>query len=241
MKKKIIGITGPSAYSPKVRQMVEKHFKAIPLDIMQNGEEDLTRVASFCDAFILAGGVDIYPLSLEHEKRDVQRGKCYTKFDRSRDRREQALIDIIAKQGKKVFGICRGHQMLLSHRGLYLMPDISSSDVCHNPRDIEVDGEPIHFVEGYQNGIKEFFEQEVVNSFHHQAILYQGGEDAKHKGVEILALAQMDYEATNSEATFAIELARGDNFLSCQWHPELDYEDNQASRKVVDAFIKMIG
>lgn len=231
MKKPIIGITGASQFTPQVRDMVERFFNAIPLDIMQNGKEDLTRIANFCHGFIFAGGVDLFPSTLG---REVQVGLAYTKFDKRRDLREKILIDIAAEQGKKIFGICRGHQMLLSHAGLYLIPDISRySDVCHNPRDIEVQGEPIHYIHGVGNGIEEFAKREMVNSFHHQGILFQGEENAAQKQVEVLGVSTTTYESERNEEQQIIELARGKNFLCCQWHPEADWESVESSEKVL--------
>lgn len=241
MSKKIIGITGLSAYSPQIRSMVEKFFGAIPLDIMQNGRDDIERVASFCDAIILAGGVDIYPLNLP-DKRELTRGCGYSRFDQMRDRREKILLDVCAEQGKKVLGICRGHQMLLSLAGLYLMPDITHGDVIHNPRDIEVNDEPIHYVEGVGKGKTEFFEMEGVNSFHHQAIRFDGIKEAFELGVEVLGIADVTYQNGRVESEQIIELARGrnNNFISCQWHPEVDWENVEPSKMVLEAFKKMI-
>ena len=242
MNKKIIGITGASQFTPQVREMVEKYFKAIPLDIMQNGSDDLTRIASVCDGFIFAGGVDICPTSLEHEKREVQNGLGYTKFDVKRDKRELTLIEIAAAQKKNIFGICRGHQMLLAHAGLHLIADISRySEVCHNPRDIEMQGEPVHFIEGVGNGIKEFAEQTLVNSYHHQAIRFDGKVEANLFGVEVLATSHTIYADHKTPEELIVELARGAGFLSCQWHPEADWNSVESSEKVLGMAKQMFG
>jgi gamma-glutamyl-gamma-aminobutyrate hydrolase PuuD len=249
MSKLVIGITGPSVHTPAVREMVSKYFDAIPLDINQNGD-DIDQIASLCHHFILAGGNDIYPLSLEHERRELCPGNNYSKFDRARDRREFRLIDLALKQNKKVLGICRGHQMLLSHAGLYLIPDISSyTDVCHNPSGVEVNDEPIHYLDSVGNGDDFVKDNEAVNSFHHQAIL-MSPKDAYEVGIEVLATAPTIWKTNKNIGQNIIELARRQfnkdgkhhmpDFISCQWHPELSWQDNEPSARVLEYFKKMI-
>lgn len=234
--KKIIGITGPSIFTESLRNTVVDFFGAIPLDINQNGD-DIGRVASMCDSFIFGGGVDIFPTSLKGLQREVENGHYYSKFDKRRDLRELALIAHAAETGKKIFGICRGHQMLLSNAGMYLLEDISSySTVCHNPKEIEVQDEPIHYLHGFGNGIEEFGKLHLVNSFHHQAI-HHCPATAAQCGVDILGVSHTVYgKSTGKHKTdpqFIVELARGKNFLSCQWHPEHDWHNVVPSRKVL--------
>jgi len=235
-KKPVIGITGPSQFTAQVREMVSDFFGSIPLDINQNGYNDLKQIAEVCDGFIFAGGVDLFPATLD---REILTGKGYSKFDRKRDLREINLIKIAGEQGKSIFGICRGHQMLLSNRGLYLIPDISGiSDVCHSPREIETNNEPIHFVRGIGKGVAEFGERELVNSYHHQAILY-GDKAKQNKEVEILGISSVSFARGENTGVKIVELARGDGFLSCQWHPELDWKNVESSKKVLTMAKKM--
>jgi len=238
--KKIFGITGPSVFTENIRSMVTDVFDGIALDINQNGQEDIKQIFDLCDVIILGGGSDIYPTTLEGrkkgEKRELERGNGYTKFDPKRDRRELELIRLCELTNKKYLGICRGHQIILSQSGLYLIPDISYSTVVHSPREIETQGEPVHYVRGIGNGVHEFFEDELTNSWHHQGILYHPRLDYKQYGIEVLGVANTLYDDGANKEQRIIELARGKNFLSIQWHPEVDYDTNLASQVVLEKF-----
>lgn len=235
--KRVIGVTGPSGFSPKIQKMVEKHFKAIPLYINQNGPEDLSFVLNHVDAIILAGGVDICPISFDNE---ITNGDDLSSFDLDRDRREIFIVDWAKRFNVPILGICRGHQMLGLLHELPFSVNINDSKVCHNPisRKIDVGDSPVHFVHNYEKYTTEFFRREPVNSFHHQAILFKDDFNYEKRGVEVIGTALLDYEIPEG----IIELMRGINqpFLSCQWHPENDYETNTASKKVLAAFEKMI-
>jgi putative glutamine amidotransferase len=243
-KKKIIGVTGPSVFSNEVRGMVEKFFGAIPLDLNQNGEADIKQVFNICDAIILAGGRDIYPNTLDAEngeKRELVRNCGYSKFDKKRDLRELELIKLCEASGKPLLGICRGFQLMLSVKGLYLYPDISGEEVIHSPCDIEVDGEDIHYIRCLDEVKKEFFDKEMSNSFHHQGIAYVEPYEALERGVEILATANLSYATPKRQEVLIIEAARGKNWLGVQFHPEDNYETNRASQIFLNYFKNMIG
>ena len=243
--KKVIGITLPSVFTAEVREMVEKHFGAIPLDLTQNGAEDIKQVFDMCDAVILAGGSDVFPATvksgIENEQREIMRGQGYSKFDKKRDLRELELIKLAEEHNKPLLAICRGFQLIMASKGFYLHSDISWSDVVHSPRDIELNGEDVHYVRCLPEVKKEFFDREMVNSFHHQAIACVEQEEAARVGVQILATANLSYETAKEDEVLIIEMARGKNWLGVQFHPEDNYETNKASQIVLEKFKQMIG
>ena len=231
--KKIIGITGPSKFTPELRAMVSGCFDAIPLDINQDGE-DLNQVLPLCNAIILGGGVDIMPCTYGEE---VLNRRGLSKFDKARDDRELAIFEWCGANKKPLLGICRGHQLILSHLGCPLMTDISHSEICHNPlnQDIDMGGHPVHFVDCEEEYKESYFEQELVNSFHHQAVVHSRFA----RGYGLIGTAKL-VQVPSKPGERIIELAKGEGWLSCQWHPECDWDSNKASEIVLDKFAKMI-
>jgi len=231
--KKIIGITGPSRFTPELRSMVSNFFKAIPLDINQDGK-DLNTVLPLCSAIIFGGGVDILPATYGSE---VLNKHHLSKFDRARDERELYIFDWCNSKSKPVLGICRGHQLILARLGATINMDISGFGICHNPlnQEIDMDGEPVHFVECDTRHHTTFFEKELVNSFHHQAVVYNPPDT----GYEVIGKSKLvQFPETCDD--YIVELASGSNFLSCQWHPECDWETNKASGIVLEKFKQQI-
>jgi gamma-glutamyl-gamma-aminobutyrate hydrolase PuuD len=74
-----------------------------------------------------------------------------------------------------------------------------------------------------------------VNSFHHQGVIYNPGKDGKaytEKGITVIGTSAADWDKPQK----IIELMRGDNWVSVQWHPEYDYEINTPSQTVLNMF-----
>lgn len=249
--RKIIGVTGPSAYSPFVHKMIEYLYGAMPFYILQNHADDLAWISEHIDGLILAGGSDICPITYGQ---DMLNKVGFSKFDLPRDKREIALIKLLHNLNKPIFGICRGHQLMGLLNGIPLIKDISNSDVCHNPSNAGIKTEqiggdddlPVHFVEVFEEFRQEFFDKQLVNSWHHQALRYSSNIANKiAKDVEIIGISIVDFKYQNSQAVENIELMRGfgdkNRWISCQWHPELDYKSNAASFAVTDVFKKMLG
>lgn len=239
---KVIGVTGPSAYSPEVNTMIEVF--GMPLYINQNEPTHLDWLLDRIDGLVLAGGSDIYPITYGQE---ITNGFGFSKFDLRRDKREIYLINGCIKRGIKILGICRGHQLLGLFHKLHFIKNISNSDVCHNPKSSGIETEqrgqddlPVHFLNVFPNFREQFPDRLMVNSFHHQAVSYHSNFDYKGSGVVPMGVSCIDYKNGKQDATFNIELMRGvdNNWLSCQWHPELDYESNVASERVINTFFK---
>lgn len=73
-----------------------------------------------------------------------------------------------------------------------------------------------------------------VNSFHHQALHYTA---ADKDGVRILGTARVDLGNGRDQI---VEFMDGENWISCQWHPEFDWMENSYSRAVLSRFKRML-
>jgi len=250
---KIIGVTGPSLFQPFCVKAIEDHLGANPCVLYQNRKEDVLYWLNQCDGVMLAGGVDLHPRLYGQS---VLNEHNFGKFDVRRDLRELQIIDHCRKNNKPMMGICRGHQMIGVSLGMTFVPDLSESILCHQPSAQKVSHEPeepMHLVSLLDRGQKLFEEKanssmkewEIierirgekftkhmwVNSFHHQGLLFDGKIP---EGVQVLATAR------GVGKSKIVEMMRGNNWISCQWHPEYDYDNNTASRIILDEFKALI-
>lgn len=249
--KKILGITGPSVFSPEIQSMVEKRFNAIPIYINQNDPVDLEFVFGQLDGIILAGGRDICPISYD---KDITNHQGLSTFDIRRDKRERLLVDMAFANDKPILGICRGHQFLgVYHCPKVLVTDISGSNICHQPSasKIDTEGLPCHrvyLVDGVEEeSFHKFVHNTYVNSYHHQAIWFKDSpkliDSYKSHGIEPIGYSITNFKDSNNPEEVILEFMRGNKnrWISCQWHPETDYDENKASEAVLAEFEKMLG
>lgn len=248
-KKKIIGYTITSSFQDSVREMIEHEdgLNSIALIVNQDKEDDLTQVLNICDALVFSGGVDLSPMNMGEEL-FVNMG--YSRFDSERDLREMFMIKWARENQKRGLFLCRGHQLLGVSHQLNLIPSIEfrmdGNVVCHNPgkggADIQTGGEPIHFVECLHPFKEEFFDKELANSWHRQALEYDPKVNYLEYGIEVIGTSHLNYCTDKKKEYKIIELMRTVDglFLGSQFHSELRWQDVASSAAVVKKFKEMI-
>lgn len=257
MKKKLIGLTGPSGFSKNIMTMLEKFFDFNYVCLTHEKPENTKFWLDMCDGVVIAGGIDIHPSLYGC---NVAAGMNLSKFDIQRDMREIGIIANTLKDKKPMLAICRGHQLLslvLGLGGEFVMDlngcstihqpgakgiTTSEADVMHGVDLINPDLFPMGEVEERAMAIQILGEDGKkiwVNSFHHQGVLYHPGKDGKHyseKGISVLGTSAADWDKKQK----LVELMMGDKWISVQWHPEYDYEVNTPSRTVLTMFKNLL-
>lgn len=239
-----LGVTGPSIFSDEIQGMCEGYLNSCPIYIINNKEDHLDYLVKQIDGLVLAGGVDWCPLSRGQE---ITRGEGFSKFDYARDLREMYLIQKCLEFDKPILGICRGMQGLGLYHKMYLVNDISGSDVIHSPKSagIDIDGlnglgcHKLNILDEFQDefGFKDYY----CSSFHHQALWFNKSNDYTKKGVEVLGTACLDYETKTARSTHIIELMRGINnrWIAAQNHLETEWRQSKEARIILDKFKEM--
>jgi putative glutamine amidotransferase len=168
-----------------------------------------------CDGLLLSGGDDIQP-KLYAPKLAPKLARTVSETDPERDLFELMLVAEIFRQGKPVFAICRGHQIMNVAFGGTLIVDIASQvpgAIEHSRLDLK--NEVVHDAELTDGSLLATIvggKKLGVNSSHHQAI----GELAEPFVVT----------ARSSDGVIeAMELKPGAArslpfFLAVQFHPE---------------------
>lgn len=150
-------------------------------------EADPEEIADMADALLLAGGIDVDPMFY-----GLPNNNCvYT--NPAKDAAERALFHAFRLRKKKIFGICRGMQLIFREYLAYLgklsgnteslffdymehIPGHSQTTGLHARRGI-----PTHFVKAnmpalFNTPMKPIYQMLPVNSMHHQACVFNHGE-----------------------------------------------------------------
>ena len=143
---------------------------------------------------IFTGGADINPAIYRQKNR-------HSMFNPLRDTAEIEVLRRALSMGKKVLGVCRGHQLINAWLGGELVQDI---------------GIELNTVHGSDHALEVVDESGVipniyneVNSMHHQGVIKVG------EGLRATTYWKGIYESTE-----------GDNILTVQFHPEWMYTHN---------------
>lgn len=225
-KRPIIGIT--SSMSESFIKMKRTYFDAvleaggIPVFMPHNGgAADAEKFLSICDGVLFAGGADVDP---KHYGEEIMFSNV--EVTPLRDEFELALAELIKRDSRPVLGICRGAQLLNVAFGgsLYQHVDGHRQEEpgTRNLRKTSLtEGSFLHKLAG-RTAI-------FTNSFHHQAV--------KEVAPGFIASAFAEdgtVEAIEPENAIASERF----FLAVQWHPEIFFKTDDASKNIFRAFVE---
>jgi len=163
------------------------------------------------DGLVLQGGVDLAPES--YGEQPILDGRW--KGDPFRDAYEMELLRLFLEQGKPVFGICRGFQLMNAYFGGTLYQDIATQRPdCIQHRDAETYDRIHHGIrwkeDSYMATLHADEVSDRVNTIHHQAVKDLGN------GLDAQAWCAEDGLV---EAFIHSDHAPG-KVMAVQWHPE---------------------
>ena len=181
-----------------------------PTGPTMRGDVTFDHYAQWLDGLVLHGGADVWPGSYGETPLEERWAG-----DRIRDEYDKALVAAFEAQGKPVFGVCRGLQLLNVAYGGTLYQDIQTQvPASFNHRDAGTYDQNFHRVDirpGTQlSALYPGVGRERVNSIHHQAIKTLADE--------------VEAEAFSAEDGLVEAIRRKDRSKSyiaaVQWHPE---------------------
>jgi len=210
--------------------------------VLMSPKNDVGIMANICDGLILPGGIDVDPIYYDEENFN-----SYS-VDPEKDAFERAVFHEFVGQGKPVFGICRGLQLiaweLMLHmntgRALCFSQHIDSHSLANDlnlGRGVRSHSITANAVALYnRRGIVNEKIKLYVNSMHHQCLLYDTKKgidrgDLSEVGFAVLAAAKggvkkLGKSFSNCVVVEAFKMNwAASRILAVQWHPE-ELEDN---------------
>ena len=184
-----------------------------PTGATQRGDVTLDHYAQWLDGLVLHGGADVSPRSYGEEPLQQRWAG-----DRIRDEYEIDLVGAFEREGKPVFGVCRGLQLLNVAYGGTLYQDIQTQRpealVHRNAAIYDHNFHTVDILPGSRlAGLYPEASRVKVNSIHHQAI-------------KDLA-AGFVVEAVSNEDGLIEAIRRADAtkpyLAAVQWHPEFHH------------------
>ena len=184
---------------------------------------ELEQLADTCDGFLFTGGQDVSPSLYGEDARPTCGEIC-----QARDECEKELLRLALERDKPILGICRGIQLINVALGGSLYQDLPTE----HPSGVEHHMSPpydrfCHTVSVLPDTpLAELLNVPVleVNSYHHQAVKRPAN-----------CLKKM---AESPDGLIEAVYMPDKRFVwAIQWHPELSFRTDEASRKIFGAFI----
>jgi putative glutamine amidotransferase len=203
---------------------------AIPwmVPLLDDDPETLRGIYDRLDGLFIAGGVDMDPASYGEPRHEL----C-GRTDPPRDTVELAMVRWALEDGKPVFGVCRGMQVINVAAGGTLVQDctLHENAIKHDyfpgagwARDYLA--HDVRIAEGSRLHASFGVTESMINSMHHQAVRRLG------EGLVPTAWAP-------DGMIEAVEGENPDHFLvGVQWHPEMLIDTHAGTKRLFEEFIE---
>ena len=228
--KKIIGVCSLYDYEKESIWMLPGYMNGIekaggaPIILpLTDDREVLASVLKSCSGVLLTGGQDVSP-EIYGEKRINECGETFE----MRDKCEKIILDYALENDIPVLGICRGIQFLNAYLGGTLYQDLDTqfnTETDHHmtpPYD-----RAVHEVDIVKDSpLYELLKKDRigVNSYHHQA-------------VKELAKSLTAFAYSEDGLVEGVYMKDKKFVWAVQWHPELSFESDENSMKILSAFV----
>jgi len=185
-----------------------------------------------CDGVLLTGGDDIQT-ELYAPKLDAELQGTVSEPEPDRDLFELMLVEEVFRQGKPLFAICRGHQLVNIAFGGTLIVDIGLQlPGAINHRQLDRKNEVVHDAELTDGSLLSNIvahQKLGVNSSHHQAIGELADPFAVTARSEDGVIEAMELKPGVANLPF---------FLAVQFHPERLYARHREHLKLFQHFVR---
>jgi len=199
--------------------------------VLVTHENDAIKVAEQCDGLLLPGGIDLDPIFYGEDNI-----ASYTSDPIMDDYQRQLLYAFIG-QNKKIFGICRGFQLIvrefLHHNEEFEQELVyyqefpghsiaSKLSVLRSQPTHRIKYKPNLLYGEKDNKVRDLF----VNSMHHQAIMTEGMTTKKKVKItygQLTIAGWTEKGVDDKEDGYVIEavvIDSGGGIKAVQWHPE---------------------
>lgn len=223
----VIAIPQPHSQRPEYNERTWPEYAAaveaaggralcIPLD---RSPREIMALAVQCHAVLLPGS----PADVDPQKYGAAKQAETAAPDPERDNVDELLLQDAYNMRKPVLGICYGAQILNVWRTGTLRQHLAESPIKHSDKEArhEVEMAPGSLLSEVIGGT-----QAMVNTSHHQALEVAGD------GLRVVARAPQDNVIEAVEGTDPAQWV-----LGLQWHPERDFTEQEASRRIFAAFV----
>jgi len=200
--------------------------------IMVGLENDPMDIAELCDGLLLPGGGDLDPIFYNEDN------ICSYSVDPIKDDFERSLYHAFLEKEKKVFGICRGMQLIFleymrlhPEHSMYLdyyqhQSDHSLANELKTARWVRTHSVRCKDIDLYGEGNKKV-DNLYVNSMHHQVATALPGPknitSYNHGLLKVIAHTRHGMGPKKKDPGFIIEaldIKLGGGVRGVQWHPE---------------------